>query len=333
MQRESIPFSHSLILSQDRKTCSKYRKAHLFKCLVGFFHYFYSLNQRVMELPIRYLNEKGQLDDGETSQLRYVYDIMYGEGEPYHNEDWSVVIYPSEVKLVDIPTAAEIFTERYNTGQIICPYKYENYISNKELQDTINGLGLDTDAFWLLVMFCFDYACSICFDCFMARPTRRENIESLINLLPDTNNFKAKLSLKTNKGKIEIESGRTISLILEWVKRGYEQDKDSIHVNRIDVNKGVSPFIDRKDESDSVLIWYFAHLLKYFFDLNPQFKGKRKKGETSSLNKTLLISKLIYYTQLSRNTNFLEDTDTLKSFFKQYKNKEIKGLSNIYPTP
>jgi len=35
-----------------------------------------------MELPIRYLNEKGQLDDGETSQMRYVYDIMYGEGEP-----------------------------------------------------------------------------------------------------------------------------------------------------------------------------------------------------------------------------------------------------------
>ena len=54
-----------------------------------------------MELPIRYLNEKGQLDDGETSQMRYVYDIMYGEGEPYHNADWSVVIYPSEVKLVD----------------------------------------------------------------------------------------------------------------------------------------------------------------------------------------------------------------------------------------
>ena len=83
-----------------------------------------------MELPIRYLNEKGQLDDGETSQMRYVYDIMYGEGEPYHNADWSVVIYPSEVKLVDIPSAAEIFAERYNTGQIICPYKYESYISN-----------------------------------------------------------------------------------------------------------------------------------------------------------------------------------------------------------
>lgn len=233
-----------------------------------------------MELPIRYLNEKGQLDDGETSQLRYVYDIMFGEDEPYHNVDWTVVIYPSEVKLIDVPTAAEIFTERYNTGQILCRYKYEEYLKNKDLQDTINGLGLDTDAFWLLVMFCFDYACSMCFDCFIRRPTRGENIENLINLLPDTNNFKAKLSLKTSKGKIEIESSTTISLILEWIKRGYEQDKDLIHVNRIDVNKGVSPFVHRNDESDSVLIWHFAHLLKYFFDLKPQFKGKRKKGET-----------------------------------------------------
>lgn len=285
-----------------------------------------------MELPIRNLNEKGQLDDGDTSQMRYVYDIMYGEGEPYHNADWSVVIYPSEVKLVDIPTAAEIFTERYNTGQILCSYKYEDYIKNSELQDTINGLGLDTDAFWLLVMFCFDYACSMCFDCFITAPTRRENIENLIKLLPDTNNSKAKLSLKTSRGKIEIESNKTISLILEWVKRGYEQDKDSIRANTVDVNKGVSPFMDRKEESDSVLIWYFAHLLKYFFDLKPQFKGKRKKGDIASLNKNLLISKLVYYTQLSKNDNFKYGTDTLKSFFKQYKDKDIKGLSNIYPT-
>ena len=285
-----------------------------------------------MELPIRYLNEKGQLDDGETSQMRYVYDIMYGEGEPYHNADWSVVIYPSEVKLVDIPYAAEIFAERYNTGQIICPYKYEDYIRNGELQDTINGLGLDANAFWLLVMFSFDYACSMCFDSSIIAPTRGENIESLINLLPDDKDSKAKLTLKTSKGKYEIISHKTISLILEWIKRGYEQDKDSIGINTIDINN-TSELFQSKEESDSVLIWYFAHLLKYFFDLKPQFKGKRKKGETVSLNKNLLISKLVYYTQLSKNTNFLDDTDTLKSFFRQYKDKDIKGFSNIYPTP
>lgn len=285
-----------------------------------------------MKLPINYLNEQGQLDDGETSQLRYVYDIMYGEGEPYHNEDWSVVIYPSEVKLVDIPYAAEIFAERYNTGQIICPYKYEKYIRDKELQDTINGLGLDADAFWLLVMFCFDYACSMCFDSYTRAPTRGENIESLIQLLTDANDSKAKLTLKTNKGKSEIKSSKTISLILEWIKRGYEQDKDSIGINTIDINNA-SELFQSNEQSDSVLIWYFAYLIKYFFELKPQFKGKRKKGETASLDKSLLISKLVYYMQLSKNDNFLDNADTLKSFFKQYKGKDMKGFSNTYPTP
>lgn len=284
-----------------------------------------------MELPIRYLNEKGQLDDGETSQMRYVYDIIYGEGEPYHNEDWSVVIYPSEVKLVDIPYAAEIFVERYNTGQINCPYRYESYIRNGELQDTINGLGLDADALWLLVMFCFDYACSMCFYSSAIAPTRGENIESLINLLPDDKDSKAKLTLKTSKGKYEITSHKTISLILEWIKRGYGQDKDSIGINIIDINNA-SELFQPKEESDSVLIWYFAHLLKYFFDLKPQFKGKRKKGDIASLNKNLLISKLVYFTQLSKNENFKYSTDTLKSFFKQYKGKDMKGFSNVYPT-
>lgn len=284
-----------------------------------------------MELPIRYLNEKGQLDDGETSQLRYVYDIMYGEGEPYHNEDWSIVIYPSEVKLVNIPTAAEIFTERYNTSQIICPYKYENYISNKELQDTINGLGLDADAFWLLVMFCFDYACSINCRGFALAPTRGENIESLIRLLPDTKDSKAKLNLRTSKGKSEIKSCKTISLIIEWIKRGYEQDKDSIGINTIDINDSSELFL-QEQESSPILIWHFASLLRYFFKLNPQFKGRTKKGTDYSLNKLALISKLIYHTGLSVNESFLIDDEFLRGYLHRYKKKNLKIQSNIYPT-
>lgn len=276
---------------------------------------------------------KNPIDPDNIELFKYVRIIIRGKGEPFQDPLKTVLIFPSEVKLIDPIEAMDIFAERYNTGQILCRYKYEDYLKNKDLQDTINGLGLDTDAFWLLVMFCFDYACSMCFDCFIRRPTRGEDIENLISLLPEENSFKAKLSLKTSKGKIEIENNKALLLVLGWIKRGYEHDKNSINMNVIDVNRGDSPFIPRNDESDSVLIWYFAHLLKYFFDLEPQFKGKRKKGETISLNKNLLISKLIYYTQLSKNTNFLEDTDTLKSFFKQYKNKKITGSSNIYPTP
>ena len=294
-----------------------------------------------MELPIRYLNEKGQLDDGESSQLRYVYDIMYGEGyvydimygegEPYHNADWSVVIYPSEVKLVDIPLAAEIFAERYNNDEIPCRYKYTDYIKNKRLQSTIKGLGLDSDAFWLLVMFCYDYTCSIAYDGFVFAPTREENIESLIKLLPDMKDSKVKLNLRTSKGKVEIKSNKTILFILEWIKRGYEQDKDSIGINAIDINDSSELFQEEK-ESSPILIWHFASLLRYFFKLNPQFKGRTKKGTDYSLNKLALISKMIYYTKLSINESFLTDDEFLRGYLQRYKKKELKIQSNVYPT-
>ena len=284
-----------------------------------------------MELPIRYLNEKGQLDDGETSQMRYVYNIMYGDGEPYHNADWSVVIYPSEVKLTDIPSAAEIFADRYNNNKIPCRYKYTDYIKDKKLQSTINGLGLDSDAFWLLVMFCYDYAYSITYNGFVLAPTREENIESLIKLLPDTKDSKAKLSLRTSKGKAEIKSCKTISLILEWIRRSYEQDKDSIGINAIDINNS-SELFRQDQESNPVLIWHFASLLRYFFKLNPQFKGRMKKGTDYSLNKLALISKMIYHTELSANKEFLTDDEFLKGYLQRYKKKDLKIQSNIYPT-
>ena len=67
-------------------------------------------------------------------------------------------------------------------------------------------------------------------------------------------------------------------------------------------------------ESDSVLIWYFAQLILYFFELNPQFKGRAAKGSGISLNKNILISNLIYHTHLSLNKNFLNDDEYLKGY-------------------
>jgi len=73
-------------------------------------------------------------------------------------------------------------------------------------------------------------------------------------------------------------------------------------------------------------------MLKYFFEINPQFSGRAKKGDGVSLNKNLLISQLVYYTRLSTNKNFLADVESLKGFFKQYKGKILSGISSVYPT-
>ena len=126
---------------------------------------------------------------------------------------------------------------------------------------------------------------------------------------------------------MEIEDSHAITYILKWVKQAYEQNEDAIHGWTAEEAKDI---FNLKEESNSVLIWYFARLMREFFELNPQFEGKRKKGETVSLNKNLLISKLIYYTHLSTNENFKFDAESLKGFFKQYKNKQIITRSDIY---
>ena len=270
-----------------------------------------------MELPI---------DDNNEKQFQYISSLLRGKGEPFYLPD-GTPLYPNILN-VNMPfETMHIFAERYNNGEILCPYKYENYINDKELQATINGLQMDADAFWLLAIFCFDFACSVCLSGFTIKDSARRTIEKFINLAPDDEDSTMKLTIKTDKGKMEIEDSHAITYILKWVKQAYEQNEDAIDGWTAEEAKDI---FNLKEESNSVLIWYFARLMREFFELNPQFEGKRKKGESVSLNKNLLISKLIYHTHLSTNENFKFDAESLKGFFKQYKNKKITTHSDIY---
>ena len=76
-----------------------------------------------METPINANNE---------SQFKYIYNIIKGQGEPYYMPDGSP-IYNSMVYLTMPFEAMDIFEERYNSGEIPCRYKYEDYIKDKQL--------------------------------------------------------------------------------------------------------------------------------------------------------------------------------------------------------
>ncbi len=272
-----------------------------------------------METPINANNE---------SQFKYIYNIIKGQGEPYYMPDGSP-IYNSMVYLTMPFEAMDIFEERYNSGEIPCRYKYEDYIKDKQLQATIEGLKLDPDAFWLLVVFIFDYAYSICLSGFTIKDSSQRRIEKLIKLIPDDEDSDMKLSVSTTNGKLDIEDSRTISILMKWIKQGYDRDEEAIKGYTVEKAKDI---FNPKEESISVLIWYFASLLKYFFEINPQSSGRAKKGDNVSLNKNLLISQLVYHTRLSTNKNFLADAESLKGFFKQYRGKNLSGKSSVYPT-
>lgn len=269
-----------------------------------------------------------QINANNESQFKYIYNIIRGQGEPYYTPDGSP-IYNSIVYLTMPFEAMDIFEERYNSGKIPCTYKYEDYIEDSDLQATISGLKLDTDAFWLLIMFLFDYAYSICLSGFTIKDSAQRKIEKLIKSATCDCETETHLTLSTPKGKVDIDDNRTISILLKWIQQGYERDEESIKGYAIEESKDI---FNPKEESISVLIWYFASLLKYFFEINPQFNGRAKKGNGVSLNKNLLISQFIYHTRLSTNENFLSDEESLKGFFKQYRGKKISGKSSVYPT-
>lgn len=268
--------------------------------------------------------------DCDNEQLfKYIHSIIRGKGEPHRLTDGEILF--SSMINADPQRAIETFEIRYNNNEIATRYTYEQYISDKDLQTVIGGLKLDADAFWLLVMFCFDYALDRCGGLKFG-DNSKDLIEKFIRVaesIEESDSDKFQLTLKSGKSKITLTDGKALATILQWVKQGYVSTGDKDCLSSFDKSDPQQMFL-HNEESDSVLIWYFAALMRYFFELNPQYKGESKKCDGLSLSKNLLISTLIFNLGLSRNPSFRVSDETLKGFFKQYKNKKIDTLGNLY---
>lgn len=268
--------------------------------------------------------------DCDNEQLfKYIYSIVRGKGEPHRLTDGEILF--SSMINADPQRAIETFEIRYNNNEIATRYTYEQYISDKDLQTVIGGLKLDADAFWLLVMFCFDYALDRCGGLKFG-DNSKDLIEKFIRVaesIEESDSDKFQLTLKSGKSKITLTDGKALATILQWIKQGYDSTENKDSLSDFDKSEPQQMFL-QNEESDSVLIWYFATRMRYFFELNPQYKGESKKCDGLSLSKNLLISTLIFNLGLSRNPSFRESDETLKGFFKQYKNKKIEALGGFY---
>lgn len=270
----------------------------------------------------------------------YIENIIAGNGEVAHTPEGSIIFTGSKLKIRNPNLAIETFEERYNEKKIECAYKYAHYINDSDLQATITGLELNPQAFWLLILFCFDYACDACLTGLTYSESSKKKIENFIikasEFIEQTDgksHFKKEttLTLKMKGKACTINDEQALLAILHWIYKGVaELPKDSPLSKKSVGYENIEELFTTNEESESVLIWYFAQLMLYFFELNPQFKGRAAKGSGISLNKNILISNLIYHTHLSINKNFLNDDETLKGYLKQYKDKNIKAHSDIY---
>lgn len=266
-------------------------------------------------------NEYQQLDYVEQVALKFNPDMEVGtDGN----------MYPCGT------LAIERFKRRYNRKFIKIKFKYENYLHNKDIQDTLKELGVDIDKFWYLLLYVMDYTTGCCWDAIEVKESPKEQLEKLVKLIADNcsdyNNisgatFSTPITITINaKGKqaLTIDNPNTIAYIGLLCAKGFSEIEDnSILSFRYSDN-------ETSTAADSMRIYLFAKMFLYFFEVNKQFNKRQKKGGTISLSKHLLLSRLTYFAGLTPNKKYTENEDPLKAVLRDYINKKPSTINSHY---
>lgn len=235
--------------------------------------------------------------------------------------------------------ALDIFKNRYNRKFIENKFSYADYKKEDSIQKALQGIGIDINKFWYLVLFVFDYSNGSCLEGMKLYDSPKEELEKFINIVASTckedkgvnkisgisfNKFLT-LTLKGGKHPLVITNPNTIFYIACLLEDGLESIEQDSRMSREIVS------LYKTKELYTARIYLFAKMILYFFETNPEFNNQRApKGSGMNFSKLLLISNLIYFTQLSKTDGYLGDDDTLKKLIKQYKNKEIRTVNNFY---
>lgn len=263
-------------------------------------------------------------------QLSYVSDLIATHLPMVDvDEDGNFSIYKSMSSLIT-------FKNRYSNKEINANFKYEDYKGNDEIQRIISGFGLDSEKFWYLLLFIFDYSYGSCLvgDSWAESP--KEQLDNLINAIDDntrtidingipTFNKEAKLTLKI-KGNHSI----TINNPTAIYYLAFSVDSALKGIEPESIMNISTEFESVKSKSNSVHIWFFSKMFLAFFELYSLKKIKSPNRANKPFSKKQLISDLIYFTRLSKNEKLLESDETLKGILNKYKNYKLNTLNSYY---
>lgn len=267
----------------------------------------------------------------EVKLMEYVTTIadkFHADIEVY--EDGTSALLPSQ--------APQIFIRRYNTGKLNVFFDYKNYMKNDNIasiQAIIQALGIDSEKFWYLLLFISDYVSSRTLDTWKYENTLKQEIEEFIEMIKqnesDFNNATGfsyitpmTLNLQVKGKRLIIENPNTISFIAAICNEALTKAPRYSLLDQAEFKE------DNYNSSDSVQIGLFTQMLLYFFEVYSQFDNQRGKSGDTPKSKLLFISKLVYFTKLTRNEAYNEDDDNIKKIIKQYKDKDINTISPIY---
>ena len=254
-----------------------------------------------------------------------------------------------EIKFVFMgTTVTQEFMKRYNAKVLNANYTFEKYIQYEDVQNTLEALNIDREKFWYLLLFVSDYIHGSCFEGVKVKEAPKILVNKLMRKIGDNidkNGSKLSfikpmtLTLKIPEEHRSIKIDDPISLayincMYDAVEAYFNIDRPTVFDVQVADKKG------KETEPNIVLVSMFYKMLNSFFKLLPKTNNSTtaKTYTTVSLNKTLLISRLVYLTNLSKDKRYtgVDEKNSklcpnfIKDQIKSYKDYEILRTNKFY---
>mgnify|MGYP007054772343 FL=1 len=212
------------------------------------------------------------------------------------------------------------FKYRYWTGKFRMPFTKEEYYNNDDIIATVKGLGLDTEKFWFVLVFIYDYVESS-FD-ETAEILQPASLQKAIKdlgerLEEDFSDQEIEITMK--KGKKSVELLPVVKrAILQWLQKTYEQDCKG---KRFPIYGADCIRVDHAEINSSYRIYRAVTMYRDLFSNLLGNKRPKQTDKSVSLNRLLLISRICYFYKFTKNDNFLYDDDSIKGIIKSCKGR------------
>lgn len=220
------------------------------------------------------------------------------------------------------------FEYRYCTGKIKMPFAKSDYLANDDIIATVMGLGLDVEKFWFALVFIYDYVETSFKNCGLVKPASlNKAVQNLFKELgEDFADDDIEITLKKNRKKVEvlpvIKRG-----ILDWLRETYERECKGRKIQYYGIDTGN---FDETYPSTSFRIYRTVEMYRDMLNTLLGDNRPKQPDKSVSLNRLLLISRICYLYEFTRNDSFLYSDDSLKGIIKSCKGRMPATYSAVY---
>ena len=220
------------------------------------------------------------------------------------------------------------FEYRYCTGKIKMPFTKADYLANEDIIATVKGLGLDVEKFWFALVFIYDYVETSFKDCAFIKPASLDKaVQELFKELGEDFTDE-EIEITFRKGKKSVEILPVVKrALLGWLRETYEREcKDKpIRYYSIETGKFEEVFTN-----SSYRIYLATRMYRNMLSNILGDKRPKQPDKSVSLNRLLLISRICYFYEFTRNDSFLYSDDSLKGIIKSCKGRIPTIQSAVY---